>query len=437
MVIVITAFIGYFSEFGLTAGLIQKKEIDSLDTNSVFWSTVAISVILYFLMYLAAPLVAVFYHEPRLTIITQVVFINFIVMPLNFIPDVMETKKLEYAKMSIAELLSVFVSGIVAIVLAYMNFGVWCLVWQSITKTGSRAVIIIFLTRWKPKFEFSWLRLKPLLNSGIHFTLTNLFMFTYENIDYLLVGKLLGKTPLGLYTMAFRLSKYPILKVQAIFGRMLFPLFSTFNDDPDRIKRNFTQLLVIFLTWMTPVLIFGYFVSEPVIYILLGEKWADTIPLVKIFMIYLVFSSFCIQNNPILGAINRIKIWNLVQMISTIFLGIFGFIGIKYAGISGMAIAFTVVTSISLLIVFVIIIRILNIPISTIAGSISVLLIIILAVLLILMDLLINLWTSNNWVRIILPGLLLTVWLLVVNKSEITKLYQKFKIYKMDLQKIG
>ncbi len=424
MVVVFTAFIGYLSEFGLTAALIQRKDADQLDIDTVFWSSLILSAVLYLAVYLAAPAIAFFYKEPRLTLVTRVIFLTFLVMPLNYIPEVIQTKKLQYGIITAAEITSVIVSGLIAVAMAYAGMGPWSLVGQALSKTAVRAAVLVVLTRWTPRLAFSMKRLANLADMGVHVTLNNLMMFAADNVDYLLVGKLLGQNALGLYTMAFRVSKYPIQKIVGIFGKMLFPVFSTFNDEPERVNRNFLRLLVFFLSWVTPALIFGFFAAEPLVLIVLGYKWVNIVPLVKIFMVYLVINSFCLQNQPIFVALARVKIWNLVQFLSTVLLALCGFAGIRFLGLRGMAIAFTAVTSLSLIVISGILIKILKMPFASFIVTVrmhflnNILLVGVLAALVPF----VGGYSQNEWVRLAIPAIALCAWMGIVNRRDLAAL---------------
>jgi O-antigen/teichoic acid export membrane protein len=355
--------------------------------------------------------------------------VSFLIMPLNFVPEVTQTKRLEYGKITIAELFSIVLSGAVTIALATMGYGVWCLVWQAISKTASRAAALIVLTRWRPRLRFSWERIKRLFGMGVDFTLSNLMMFATDNTDYLLVGKMLGEAPLGVYTMAFRVSKYPVLKIEGIFGRMLFPAFSTFNDDPDRVRKNFLRLMTFFLQWVTPVLVLGIFVADPLIRIVLSDKWEATIPLVQVFMLYLIVSTFCVQNLPVMTAINRLKTWNAVQLGSTALLAAAGWAGIHFLGIMGMAIAFTAVTILSLIVITVILIRMIAIPFAEVFRAVRLHLVKLVAVAGILGGLCwaVWAWTGSAWLRLLIPTAIFGAWMLVVNRSGIRSVLARLR----------
>lgn len=350
MVTVITSFLGFFTEFGLMASLIKNKDIDELDTNTAYLSSICFSFILFAIVFLCAPLIASFYHEPRLTLITRVVFINFLVAPLAFVPEALEIKKIHYNKITIANLLSLVFSGALGIGCAVSGFGVWSLVVQQISMTLSRGIALIFLTSWRAKLLFSYTRFKKLFGFGAHFAFSNLAVYVSQNIDFLIVGKLLGPVSLGIYSFAFRVSKYPILKFQTIIGGMLFPAFSTFSEDIKRVQRNFIKISIAGGLVLLPLLAMTIFGVDSLVAILVGAKWAGSAPIIRILMICFIFQSISMGDNSILVTLNKIKTVNMLRTISAMALLICGVIVVKFFGAIGMACAFSAVSILYVLI---------------------------------------------------------------------------------------
>ena len=420
MITLITAFFTYFTDFGLTSSLIQRKDIDSDDENTVFWLSLFFSFLCYVICYFGAPVISDFYHEPQLTAVTRVCLIYFLVSPLGFLPETLERKKLSYKNITIAELVSIVISGVVTIIMACAGLGVWSLAWQAVIKSLVRSIILIFLTRWRPRLRIAIDHIGSLMRSGVDFTMNSILKYIAENIDYLLVSKLLGEIPMGLYTMSFRVSKHPISKLESIFVTMLFPAFSSFSDDKEKVRQSYFKILFFFLTWMTPLLIYGYFIADPLIQILLGPKWLEAIPLIKIFMVYLVFSSFCIQNPPIMIAMNKVRTTSAIQLVSMALLAVGGYLAIKYYGLQGMAWAFTLTSIVSMIVLFVLMQRTLGISLFrglwTIRHHLARNLIVIAALAAIT-------WgtgaiTMNNWIRLVAPTLAIGAWYLIVNRKE-------------------
>ena len=343
MVAVITGFVGYFSEFGFIASMIQKKDVDELDCNTVYWTSIAFAVVLYGLVYLAAPAVSLFYGDDRLTPITRVVFLGFLFKPWGYIHFVLETKELNYSKIAIAELIAVLVSGTAALALAFLGFGVWSLVAQHVIKDLARAIALNLMISWKPRFLFSIERFRLHFVTGMHFTANNLIKFSIENFDYLLVGKLLGPAALGIYTLAFRLARYFLEKVWHIFGNMLFPAFSKLQSEPEKLRQGLVQVGVLGGFLVVPYLLFIGFGIDYLIP-LLGEKWIPTAPVIRIFIVYLLIFAISMADEPMLFATGRVKIVNAFKSINVAVLLVAGIAAIKAYGLTGMAWAYTCVT---------------------------------------------------------------------------------------------
>jgi O-antigen/teichoic acid export membrane protein len=341
MVGVFTAFIGYFTEFGLKASLVQKKDLDEIDCQTVFWTTLFFSIFFYILVYLLAPLIAKFYKIDELVLITRIIFIQFLIYPFAFVNEASEIKELKYKNIAIADIVGLFLSGLVGISLAFMGFGVWSLVALQICKVFIRTICIIYSTSFKPKFIYSLNRFVKLMGSGFQFTLNNLLQFSSENIDYLLIGKLLGANALGVYTLAFRIANYPFKKLKIIFGSMLFPAFVTFNDDPLRVKCNYFKISILGGLVVFPILFVIMICTETFVIIALGNQWLSTVPIIKILVLYLFILSFSFGDDPIMMAIGKVKAINIIRLITISLLGTIGFMMTLRFGMKGMAITLT------------------------------------------------------------------------------------------------
>lgn len=343
MVTVITAFLGYFTEWGLIASIIKKRDLDTLDCNTAFWSGIVFSVLLYGIAFWSAPLIAKFYDQPQLTLITRVICIDFLIRPFGFVHSALEAKALKYNILATAQLLSLFASGLIAVILALLGFGVWSLVFQVIAKSFFHSVTLIVLVNWKPGLMFSVERFKELIGFGVHVTANNVLKFVIENIDYLLVGKLLGPTSLGIYTLAFRLSRYPLEKMCGIFGRILFPTFAILQDDLKRLRKNMMRISLAGGLVITPFLVILLLGTKPLVTLSVGEKWLGAVPVIRIFTAYLFFSSVSFGDEPLMLAINKVKTLNCLKALTSVVLLVFGYIAIRNYGLIGMAITVTFV----------------------------------------------------------------------------------------------
>lgn len=364
MVTVFTSFLGYFSEFGLTPSLIQQKDIDREDEGTVFFSSWGFALIIYLVVYFLAPQIAHFYKNEQVVYLTRVCFLTFLAAPLIFVPEALDIKKVEYHNISRSEVISTLISGVISISLAFLKCGVWALVFQMISYRVIKGICVLYFTKWTIPFLFSYAKFKKHFSFGLQHTIKNLLQYAQENLDYLLVGKLLGARELGIYTMAFRLSKYPLQKLWMIFGQMLFPAFASFKDDIIRIQRNYLRIsrLGIFVLW--PFLLGLFLYADFFIPILLGIKWVETIPIVKIFIIYLLVQSIFMSTDSILIARNYLKEINIYKILSLIIMIILGIFLIPKYNTAGMAIAFSISTIAYLIATFLFLLKNINLSLN-------------------------------------------------------------------------
>lgn len=362
-VMIIIILLCYFSDFGLAMSIIQKKEADDIDYSTAFWGILSFSIIIYVIVYFSAPLIAEFYKNNSMVLIIRIVFIQFLILPFSMINEGLEYKKLNYDKIVKSDLISQVFSGFIGIILAYNGFGVWSLVYQSLLSFLIKTIMILILTKWRPKFIFSITRFKELIRSGLQFTYRNLTLYMSENTDYLLIGKLAGATMLGIYSMAFRVSNYPFAKIQTILGRMLLPTFNMISHDLDKIRLNYNKLSYFGGLILIPFLITIYFGIDSFIMLVLGNKWIGATPIVKILVIYLFFSSLSFADDPLMLSLNKIKFVNLIKTIVTCSLFGFGFFAIKIYGTIGMAVIFTIVSIIYTITIKIILLKEINISI--------------------------------------------------------------------------
>lgn len=361
MATVFITFLGYFTDFGLMSALIQAKEVDDGDFNTVFWSTILLSGVVYVTSFLCAPFIAVFYNESRLILIIRILFINFLFAALAYIPEVTETRKLHYDKIAMADLMGMVISGIVGISFAVMKFNVWSLVAQQITKTFVRSTVLIFYTNWRPKAYFSVIKFRSLIKSGTNFVLKDFVYYCSNNMDSILIGKFLGPTALGIYSLSLRIASYANAKIALIFGKMLMPAFGLFRNEIERVKKNFVRVSVGGGIILVPFLVGLFFGARPIVEILFGEHWLEAIPIVSILVIYFIFDSLSFPDEPILMALGKVKTITIIRLIFSLAFFIVGYIAINKFGLIGIAVVSTIVSVAQLVAINVSLLAVLNI----------------------------------------------------------------------------
>jgi len=281
MVLVFTNFVMIFRDFGLTAALVQRKEITEEHLSSSFWINIAAGLLLSVILFGIAPGIALFYKEPRIALIRRVLILIFFTSSFGIVQTALFTREVRFKPLAIVEILSVAISGTVAVVLAFTKFGVWSLVWQQII---SSFVIVIFLwafSSWRPKFFFRWQEVKELLGFGLNLTGFNFVNYFNRNLDNLLVGRFLGSAPLGFYNLAYRLLLFPLQNISFVLGRVVFPGLSIIQENKGQVRYVYVRATRYIATISFPMMLGLLVVAPQFIRVIFGPQWGRSIFLVQ------------------------------------------------------------------------------------------------------------------------------------------------------------
>ena len=196
MIAVFAGFAGLFSDLGFGTALIQKKEIQERHLSTIFWLNLIVGFALTCILLGTAPLVAKFYNEPKLTLLTIFVSINFFINSLKTVHVAILYRSMDFRKLAILETVGIVSGGLFAIIMAMSGFGVWSLAWQLIFTTSVSVLILWCVAGWRPKYRFDLNAAKELAAFSINLLGFNIFNYWARNCDDLLIGKLIGSSGL-------------------------------------------------------------------------------------------------------------------------------------------------------------------------------------------------------------------------------------------------
>ena len=299
MVTVFTGFSTILVNFGFGMALIQKKDVTDVDLSSVFWLNSFLGVAIAIIISLASPLVAKFYEIPELIPLTIFVSINYVFVSLSIVQRTVLKKKLIFKKLALIELVSVISSGIIGIGCALYGFGVWSLAVQIVCLSLFTFGLLWFGTKWKPSFVYKHSSIKSLLKLSFSILGNSSLNYATNNFDNLLIGKIFGQGTLGIYSRSMMIILMPSVIISSIITRVVFPSFSIIQDDIEKIKKIYLKMFrfVAFLSF--PLMLIISIGAEPFVLSVFGEKWAEAIPLVRIFALVGIMRSL----NSLVGTI--------------------------------------------------------------------------------------------------------------------------------------
>jgi O-antigen/teichoic acid export membrane protein len=305
MVTIFMAIAQTLLDSGFGAALIQKKEVTDADTSSVFYFNIIISLFLAGILCLAAPWIASFYSQPDLLLITQVMSLLIVINSFAVVQTAMLTRNVDFKTQTKVSLLAGLSSGGIGITMAFSGFGVWSLVTQQISAAGFRAILLWLLNPWRPNFIFSFHALSQMFSYGSRLLASGLLNQIFENLYYVVIGKLFSPMSLGFYTKARNLAEMPSMTLSRIIGRVTFPVLSSIQEDNIRLKRAMRKSLTMLFFINTPVMIGLAVVAEPLVMVLLTEKWLPSVPYLQLLCIIGLLLPFHTLNLGILMAKGR------------------------------------------------------------------------------------------------------------------------------------
>ncbi len=262
---------------GLTSSIIRSKQIDDDDLSTVFFFNLVLSLILYGVIYLGAPLVAIFYKQAILTQLLRVLSITIVINAFSVVQISILTKELQFKRQTFIAFAALIISAVIAILLAYKGFGVWSLIWNTISNATISGILFWGFSKWKPKWIFSQSAFKRHFNFGYKLSLSGLLNVLFENLYIVTIGKIFPPASLGYYTQANTLRNIPLNTISSALNKVTFPYFSKLNDDVE-LKKRLRQVINFSLFITAPLLVLIAIMSNEVIGVLFSAKWLPAAP---------------------------------------------------------------------------------------------------------------------------------------------------------------
>lgn len=278
-------FIGISSTFlnsGFGSALIQKKEATQVDFSTAFYFNVGMGVFLYLLLFFFAPLIADFYDQPILVSVTRVYLVTLVINALNISQRARLSRRLDFKTGAVITIISLVISGIVGIWLAYSGYGVWALVWQGIASAASYSIILWIKERWLPSLVFSKESFNALFGFGCKILGSSLINSIYSNISTLIIGKAFNASDLGYFSRAQNFSVLPGNTLTNIVVGVNYPVLSRYQDDNTQLLANYKVLMRMPVFILFPILFGMATLAYPMIGVLIGSKWLESAPMIMI-----------------------------------------------------------------------------------------------------------------------------------------------------------
>jgi len=340
IVSMIIGFSALFLDLGISASIIHKQDVSHVQLSSLYWLNIISGLLLFIIIYNVAPLIARFYNEASLTPIVQILAINFIISSLGSQYGLLLQKSLKFNVMAKISIISTTIGFVVAVSLAMKGLGVYALVFSSLSIAFVSALIniIVGIKKHRPSLVFKYREIASMIAFGMFQMGERSLNYFNSQFDVLLIGKLLGVEALGIYNVAKNLAMRPAQVINPIITKVTFPVMAKVQDDTVRLKNIYLKTINYLSSVNFPIYVLLVILAEPIVLILFGEKWSESIVILQILSIYGAIRS---TGNPI-GSLQLAKgradlgfYWNLglfIFMPLTIYIGShWGLDGVAYS----------------------------------------------------------------------------------------------------------
>ena len=279
---IFTLIAGNLQESGFGVALVNIKDIKHNDYNAVFWFNTAMSLLLYLILFLCAPLIAGFYHQPALVPLSRYLFLAFIFAALSISPNAMLARSLKMKEKAITSLSALVISGTVGVVMAFNGFSYWSLATQQVLYNVVICFGRYYYTRWCPTFKVDFTPVKQMFSFSYKVLITSVLTTINNNVLTVIFGRLFPVHAVGNFTQANKWNNMANQLVSNTVAQVAQPVLTRINDDNERQRRVFGKMLR-FTAFLAFPAMFGLALVAPQLIIsTIGEKWLESIPLLQI-----------------------------------------------------------------------------------------------------------------------------------------------------------
>ncbi|RKP53192.1 colanic acid exporter [Cohnella endophytica] len=354
---VVNIFMG-FSDMGISNVIIQRQNMSNNNLSSLYILNLMICGIVCAIVWVLAPTIAWFYHEPQLVPLIHWMSFICVIPAIGQQFQILFQKEIKFNSTTLIEILSHVISFTVAIATAYLGFGVYALVWSFLVNVSVKSIGLVIIGRkvWKPTLHFAWVDVKSFISFGIYQTGTSVLYTVNSRIDYLILGSTLGAEKLGYYMFAYQLCIIPMQKLNPMIAQISLPIYAKIQNEIDLLRKGYLQMIGM-ISFICPPIFFGLMVTaHNFVPLIFGSQWEPSIIIVQILSGVMLMQSVT-TSASLLAAKGKVNITFKYMLISMVvqFPGVA--LGAYLGGTLGVAIAYLFVQFILFLIHYFYIIR--------------------------------------------------------------------------------
>lgn len=312
----------WLSDWGYGAALIQKKDVTNIDFSTGYLLNVFISIFFFLIYFSSAPYIAVFFKEPELKNIMRITSINLIFNALCYIHLIKIIKSIQFKKLAIVNFFSSLISGILGLSLALHGYNYWALVLQTLSSSVIRMLGILYIVKWIPILKFSWDSLKEQFQFGSKVFVAGLLESISKEFHSLVIGKTYQTTALGNYSRGKKFYDLFIVQTGIAFNKVLFPSMVNKTDERESHTKMYLKVYGLLFFFMAPLSLFLFLLSEPIVRILLTEKWIESVPYMQLYVTSGFIFMLSYFNSTTLLSVNKPDVYLKMEIFQKALIGV-------------------------------------------------------------------------------------------------------------------
>lgn len=336
LVTVIISLCDVFVNSGLGTALIQKKDADELDYSTVFFFSFAMALVLYLVLFLMSPFIANYYQKESLICILRVMGLRMIIASLNTVQHAYVSSTMQFKKFFFSTLVGTIGSAVVGIALAVSGMGVWALIGQYMFNSVIDTIVLFFTIQWKPKLMYSWERWKQLFAYGWKLLVSSFIDTLYNNLRSLIIGKKYSSEDLAYYNKGKQFPELINSNILSSIENVLFPAIALKQDNKETVKSMVRRFIKTSSFILGPLMIGMAAVAEPMVKLLLTDKWIFCVPYIQIYCFVGFLQPIQTANQQAIKALGRSDITLKLEIVKKVF-GVVLLISVMQFGVFAIA----------------------------------------------------------------------------------------------------
>jgi O-antigen/teichoic acid export membrane protein len=327
LMIIFTTIANVLIQNGFNTALIQNKDVQDEDYSSVFWVTLMGAAGIYGILFLCAPLIAAAYKMPDLVWPLRVLALMLFPGAMNSVQLAKVSREMNFKKVFFSNIGGILVSGIVGIIIAYRGGGLWALVAQTLLNIVVVCIVMFATVRWRPRLVLNFKRIGTLFSFGWKLMVSSLIDTLYQDVRSLVIGLKYSSATLGYYNRGKQFPQFLINSVNGAVQSVMLPAMSAEQENKYKVKSIMRNAVMMSAYIIFPIMAGLAGVAEPLVKVLLTDKWLPCVPYLQIYCFSFAFYPVHTSNLQAINAMGRSDIFLKLEIIK------------KSIGLSALAIA--------------------------------------------------------------------------------------------------